>query len=51
VKYTYWSYKQQARLRDKGWRIDYILTSKNLKVLKAEIHTEVQGSDHCPIST
>lgn len=50
--YTWWSHFGGARDRNVGWRIDYIFTSKKLatKVKKAEIHPEVYGSDHCPVS-
>lgn len=50
--YTWWSHFAQARERNVGWRIDYIFVSKKLasKVKKAEIHPEVIGSDHCPVS-
>ena len=49
--YTWWSYFANARARNIGWRIDYILVSSSLKnkVISAEIHPEVFGSDHCPI--
>ena len=51
VKYSWWSYRFQARAKGIGWRIDYFLTSKALddKLLGASIHTEVFGSDHCPV--
>lgn len=50
--YTWWSHFGGARARNVGWRIDYIMVSKNLvEVLKnAKIHPEVLGSDHCPVS-
>jgi exodeoxyribonuclease-3 len=50
--YTWWSHFGNARDRNVGWRIDYILVSKKLalKVKKAEIHPDVYGSDHCPVS-
>lgn len=50
--YTWWSHFAKARERNVGWRIDYILVSKSLKdkVKKAEIHPDVMGSDHCPVS-
>lgn len=49
--YSWWSYRFQARQKNAGWRIDYFLTSDSLKekLVDAKIHTEVQGSDHCPI--
>ncbi len=51
-RYSWWSHFNQARERNVGWRIDYIFVSKKLasKVKKAEIHPEVYGSDHCPVS-
>lgn len=50
--YTWWTHWANARARNIGWRIDYFLTSKSLKnkIKKAEIHPQVMGSDHCPIS-
>lgn len=50
--YTWWSHFARARERNVGWRIDYFLVSEALKdkVKAAEIHPEVFGSDHCPIS-
>lgn len=50
--YTWWSHFANARARNVGWRIDYILVSKSLekKVRAAEILPEVIGSDHCPVS-
>ena len=52
VKYSWWSYRFQAREKNIGWRIDYFITSERLmdKVLKSSIHTDVFGSDHCPVS-
>lgn len=49
--YTWWSYMAKVRERNIGWRIDYFIASKRLQdVLKgADIHSEVLGSDHCPI--
>lgn len=51
-KYSWWSYRGGARDRNVGWRIDYFLVSESLldKVQTAEIHNEVHGSDHCPVS-
>lgn len=51
VKYSWWSYRFQARQRNAGWRIDYFLVSDLLKdsVTGAEIHNEILGSDHCPV--
>ena len=50
--YTWWSHFANARSRNVGWRIDYFFVSKALvpKIQKAEIHPDVFGSDHCPIS-
>lgn len=50
--YTWWSHFAAARERNVGWRIDYIFASKQLatKVAKAQIHDDIYGSDHCPIS-
>ncbi|MBX9690522.1 MAG: exodeoxyribonuclease III [Candidatus Obscuribacterales bacterium] len=50
--YTWWSLRTAARQRNVGWRIDYFFVSEELKnnLAKAEIHSEVMGSDHCPIS-
>jgi len=50
--YTWWSYRQQARERNIGWRLDYFLISQGLlpALQGAEIHNEVHGSDHCPVS-
>ncbi len=50
--YTWWSHFAQSRARNVGWRIDYILVSQSLrsKVVRADIHPEVFGSDHCPVS-
>jgi exodeoxyribonuclease-3 len=50
--YTWWSHFANARSRNVGWRIDYFLVSESLKakVKSADIHADVLGSDHCPIS-
>ncbi|MDO4743937.1 MAG: exodeoxyribonuclease III [Clostridia bacterium] len=50
--YSWWSYRFHAREKNAGWRIDYFITSNRLsdKIRTAEIHTEVFGSDHCPVS-
>lgn len=50
--YTWWSYMAKARERNVGWRIDYILVSSALKdsVKSANVHPDVMGSDHCPVS-
>ena len=49
--YSWWSYRFKAREKNAGWRIDYYLASRELKdrLLGAKIHTEVLGSDHCPV--
>ncbi|HEY5810930.1 MAG TPA: exodeoxyribonuclease III [Povalibacter sp.] len=50
--YSWWSNFSNARARNVGWRIDYVLVSEALRksVKKAEIHADVMGSDHCPVS-
>lgn len=50
--YSWWSYMSKARERNAGWRIDYFLASERLKkaIVGAEIHNDVMGSDHCPVS-
>lgn len=52
VKYSWWSYRFQARQKNVGWRIDYFLVSERLKdkIIAAEIHDDIFGSDHCPVS-
>ncbi|MBD7915036.1 exodeoxyribonuclease III [Clostridium sp. Sa3CUN1] len=49
--YSWWSYRFKAREKNAGWRIDYFLVSNSLnnKLVDAKIHTEVLGSDHCPV--
>ncbi|MCL7748363.1 exodeoxyribonuclease III [Halalkalibacter alkaliphilus] len=49
--YTWWSYMNKVRERNIGWRIDYFIVSDRLKgsIKEAEIHSEVLGSDHCPV--
>lgn len=49
--YSWWSYRFRAREKNAGWRIDYFITSQSLndKLRSASIHTEVFGSDHCPV--
>ncbi|CAK7018522.1 exodeoxyribonuclease III [Tissierella sp.] len=49
--YTWWSYMRQARDRNVGWRIDYFIVSETLldNVKSAAIHSDVMGSDHCPV--
>jgi exodeoxyribonuclease-3 len=52
VKYSWWSYRGGARERNVGWRIDYFLASESIAstISKAEIHNDIFGSDHCPVS-
>ncbi|MEE6679814.1 exodeoxyribonuclease III [Pediococcus pentosaceus] len=49
--YSWWSYRFNARANNAGWRIDYFVSSKVLdqKLIDAQIHTEIFGSDHCPV--
>ena len=49
--YSWWSYRFNARKNNSGWRIDYFLASEKLKdrLISADIHTEILGSDHCPV--
>ncbi len=49
--YSWWSYRFSARAKNAGWRIDYFLASDDLipKLADAKIHTEIMGSDHCPV--
>lgn len=50
--YSWWSYRFHAREKNAGWRIDYFLVSNDLrdKLTNAKIHSEIMGSDHCPVS-
>lgn len=52
VEYSWWSYRFKARERNAGWRLDYFLMSDFAKdcIVDAKIHTEIMGSDHCPVS-
>ena len=52
VKYSWWSYRMNARERNAGWRIDYFLVSEQLRprVLSTDILNDVFGSDHCPVT-
>jgi exodeoxyribonuclease-3 len=52
VKYTWWDMVTRARERNVGWRLDYFMVSPNIKdrIAAAEIHEDVFGSDHCPVS-
>ncbi|MBR6701011.1 MAG: exodeoxyribonuclease III [Firmicutes bacterium] len=49
--YSWWSYRFKAREKNAGWRIDYFCTSERLndKLISADIHTDIFGSDHCPV--
>lgn len=51
VTYSWWSYRFQARQKNAGWRIDYFIVSNRLlnNIKDAKIHTEILGSDHCPV--
>lgn len=52
VKYTWWDMVTRARERNVGWRLDYFMVSANLKdrIVEVDIHDDVPGSDHCPVS-
>lgn len=52
IAYSWWSYRFRAREKNAGWRIDYFLVSDRLreKIRMASIHSDVLGSDHCPVS-
>jgi exodeoxyribonuclease III len=52
IKYSWFSYRGGARERNVGWRIDYFLVSESFlpRVKDADIHNEIHGSDHCPVS-
>lgn len=51
ITYSWWSYRFRAREKNAGWRIDYFLLSNRLRdqLSNAKIHTEIYGSDHCPV--
>ena len=51
VTYSWWSYRFKAREKNAGWRIDYFVTSERLRprIAEAKIHTQILGSDHCPV--
>lgn len=51
VTYSWWSYRFKAREKNAGWRIDYFVTSQRLddRIADAKIHTDIMGSDHCPV--
>lgn len=50
-RYSWWSYMFHARERNTGWRIDYFIVSEDLRerILSADIHSDIMGSDHCPV--
>ncbi|MBC85956.1 MAG: exodeoxyribonuclease III [Bdellovibrionaceae bacterium] len=50
-KFTWWSYRENARFGNRGWRIDHICVSENLKdrIKSCEILDDIEGSDHCPV--
>lgn len=52
IKYSFWDIRDKSRRENKGWRLDYVLTSKFIidAVTDSEIHNEFWGSDHCPVS-
>ena len=49
--YSWWSYRFKAREKNSGWRIDYFITSSSMddRLIDAKIHTDIFGSDHCPV--
>ena len=51
VTYSWWSYRVRAREKNTGWRIDYFVVSSRIndQIADAKIHTEIMGSDHCPV--
>ena len=51
IKYSWWSYRFNARANNAGWRIDYFIVSERIKELinDAKIHNDIYGSDHCPV--
>ena len=51
IEYSWWSYRFNSRANNTGWRIDYFIVSNSLKdkIVDAKIHTDILGSDHCPI--
>ena len=52
AQYTWWTHWANARARNVGWRIDYFLASDTMRgaIENAQIHPDIMGSDHCPIS-
>lgn len=51
IEYSWWSYRHNARANNAGWRIDYFVVSNDVKdkIKDAKIHTDIFGSDHCPV--
>ena len=51
VKYSWWSYRMNARARNAGWRIDYFIVSDAIRqcIVSTDILTDIYGSDHCPV--
>lgn len=51
IEYSWWSYRFNSRANNTGWRIDYFIVSNSLKdkIVDAKIHTDILGSDHCPV--
>lgn len=51
IKYSWWSYRFNARKNNAGWRIDYFIVSDRIKdkIIDSKILNEVMGSDHCPV--
>ena len=49
--YTWWSYMGRAREKNIGWRIDYFIISNalNKRIIDSKIHSDIMGSDHCPV--
>lgn len=49
--YSWWSYRFKAREKNAGWRIDYFIVSESIEnhLVSADIHTDIMGSDHCPV--
>ena len=48
--WTWWDVRSRSREKDRGWRLDYFLTNKSNLILNGNIHKDIFGSDHCPIS-
>ena len=48
--YTWWTHWANARAKNVGWRIDYVMCSPKIKIKSANIHPSQMGSDHCPVS-